>query len=266
MRNAECSIIQRSALSLDMRRLLAAAVFCALASRGGLAQPPRVPVLVELYTSEGCSSCPPADALLESLLRDQPIAAAQVIPIGLHVDYFNDLGWKDAFSSAAYTARQRSYSTVFGDDNLYTPQMVIDGNAAVPGTETDRVRHAIAQASGKPHLPLHMTARQSGDKAQLTIDCPAAPLNGEKIQVIAAMTEDGLSSLVTRGENHGRTLHHVAVARLVQSLDALSSKPSVSTKQLSIDPRWGKDLKAVVWLQGTKSRQVYGAVAAELTR
>ena len=90
-----------------MRHLLAAAVLLALVSRGGLAQPPRVPVLVELYTSEGCSSCPPADALLASLLRDQPIAAAQVVPIGLHVDYFNHLGWKDGFSSPAYTALER---------------------------------------------------------------------------------------------------------------------------------------------------------------
>ena len=204
--------------------------------------------------------------LRESLLRDQPIADAEVIPIGLHVDYFDDLGWKDAFSSAAYTARQRSYSTVFGDDNLYTPQMVIDGNVAVPGTEIDRVRHAIGQATGKPHLPLRMTARQSGGKAQLTIDFPAASPNVEKIQLIAAITEDGLSSVVTRGENHGRTLHHVAVARLVQTLDALSGRPFTSTKQLSIDPRWGTDLKAIVWLQGTRSRQVYGAVAAALTR
>jgi len=249
-----------------MRRLLTAAVLFALASRGGLAQPPRVPVLVELYTSEGCSSCPPADALLGSLLHDQSIASAEVIPIGLHVDYFNHDGWKDAFSSAAYTARQQSYSTVFGDDNLYTPQMIIDGGVAVPGNENDRVRHAIERASGKAHLSVHVAVRESGGKAQLTIDCPAAPSNAEKIEVIAAITEDGLSSVVTRGENQGRTLHHVAVARTVQGLDVLSAQPSTRTKQMSIGTQWGKELKAVVWLQGTKSRQVYGAATAAIAR
>jgi hypothetical protein len=249
-----------------MRTLLTTAFLLALAIRGGIDQPPRVPVLVELYTSEGCSSCPPADALLESLLRDQPIKGAEVVPIGLHVDYFNHLGWKDAFSSAAYTARQRSYSTVFGDENMYTPQMVVDGDVAIPGIETEAIRRAIEQAAVKAHLPVRVTARASGDKAQLTIESPAAPPNTEKIQVMAAITEDGLSSVVTRGENHGRTLHHVAVARTVQSLDVLSPRPSTGTKQVSIDERWGKDLKAVVWLQGTKSRQVYGAAIAAIAR
>jgi hypothetical protein len=249
-----------------MKALLTTAILLALAMRGGNAQPPRVPVLVELYTSEGCSGCPPADALLESLLRDQPIAGAEVVPIGLHVDYFNHLGWKDAFSSAAYTARQRSYSTVFGDENMYTPQMVVDGDVALPGIETDQVRRAIERAAGKAHLPVRVTARASDGKVELTIDRPAAPQNGEQIQVIAAITEDGLSSVVTRGENHGRTLHHVAVARTVQRLDVLSPRPSTGTKQVSIDKRWGTDLKAVVWLQGTKSRQVYGAAIAAIAR
>ena len=247
-----------------MRTLLTATVLLALAARGGPAPRPPAPVLVELYTSEGCSSCPPADTLLESLLRDQPIAGAEVIPIGLHVDYFNKGGWKDAFSSASYTARQQSYSTVFGDNNMYTPQMVIDGRKPVPGSEPELIRHAIEEAAAKPHVPLRVTARASGGKAELTIDCPAAPSNTEKIQVMAAITEDGLSSVVTRGENHGRTLHHVAVARTVQGLDVLSSRPSTETKQVPIGKEWGKALKAVVWLQGTKSRQVYGAAIASI--
>lgn len=249
-----------------MRRLFSAVVLLALASRGGAVQPPRVPVLVELYTSEGCSSCPPADALLSSLVRDQPIAGIEVIPIGLHVDYFNDLGWKDSFSSAAFTARQRSYSTVFGDENMYTPQMVVDGEVGIPGIETDTIRLAIGQAADKPHLALRVSARESGGKAQLTIDCPAAPPDTEKIQVMAAITEDGLSSVVTRGENHGRTLHHVAVARRVQSLTVLGARAAIQTSQMSIEKGWGKELKAVVWLQGTKSRQVYGAASAAIAR
>ena len=268
MFNVECLVldIAHGTLSgIDMRTLLTAALLLALASRGGTAQPPRAPVLVELYTSEGCSSCPPADTLLESLLHDQPVAGAEVIPIGLHVDYFNNGGWKDAFSSASYTARQQSYSTVFRDD-MYTPQMVIDGHVGIPGTETDLIQHAIEQAAGKAHLPLRVTARASGGRAELTIDCPAAPSNTEKIQVIVAITEDGLSSVVTRGENHGRTLHHVAVARTVQELNVLSTRPSTETKPVTIGKEWGQALKAVVWLQGTKSRQVYGAAIASIAQ
>lgn len=250
-----------------MKGLLSAAILVALAARGGLAQAPRVPVLVELYTSEGCSSCPPADALLESLLREQPVARAEIIPIGLHVDYFNSLGWKDTFSSAAFTARQRSYSPIFGDGNLYTPQIVVDGHAVVEGTKGDLVRHAIDAAAGRPHLPVNVAARMLPGQVRLTIDAPGAPANAEKIQVIAAITEDGLSSVVTRGENNGRTLHHVAVARTVQAVEPLTAKSAVLEKQLPVGKGWGQTgLKAVVWLQGAKSRQVYGAAAVAVAK
>jgi len=246
---------------LHVRGFLFAAALVALATRGSLAQAPRVPVLVELYTSEGCSSCPPADALLESLLHDQPVAGAEIIPVGLHVDYFNSLGWKDAFSSSAFTARQRSYSPIVGDDNLYTPQIVVDGRAPMDGTKGDAVRRAIEAAARRPHLPVSVAARIVSDQVRLTISVPPAPAGAGKIQVIAAITQDGLSSVVTRGENNGRTLHHAAVARTVQGLDALGAKTSAVEKDLPLGKGWGQSgLRAVVWLQGVKSREVYGAV------
>jgi hypothetical protein len=246
-----------------VKRVLFAVILLSLVTRGSLAQAPRVPVLVELYTSEGCSSCPPADALLESLLRDQPVARAEIIPIGLHVDYFNSLGWKDTFSSSVFTARQRSYSPVAGDDNLYTPQVVVDGRDVVEGTKGDLVRRAIDSAANRPHLVVSVAARVVADRVQLTIGVPAAPSTAEKIQVMAAITEDGLSSVVTRGENNGRTLHHVAVARIVQGLDVLSGKSASLEKQLPLGKGWGRSgLRAAVWLQGAKSRRVYGAAAA----
>jgi hypothetical protein len=250
-----------------MKLLLAGAILVALCTYGGIAQAPRVPVLVELFTSEGCSSCPPADAFLESLLREQPVARAQIIPVGLHVDYFNNQGWKDAFSSPIFTARQRSYSPVFGDDNLYTPQIVVDGRDLIAGTARDQASRLIESAAARVHLPVSVTARLVADKTRLTIDLPAALAQTEKIQLFAAITEDGLSSVVTRGENNGRTLHHVAVARTVQGLDSLSAANSVIEKQLAVAKGWNPSgLKAVVWLQGAKSRQVYGAATAPITR
>lgn len=249
-----------------MKPSLAVAVLVALAAGGGFTAPPRVPVLVELFTSEGCSSCPPADVLLESLQREQPVSGAEVIPIGLHIDYFNHQGWKDSFSSSSFTARQQSYSPVFGDQNMYTPQMVIDGEIAIPGIEKDHIQTAIEDAASKPHLPIRVTARATGAKAQLTIERPAAPSRAEKIQVIAAITEDGLSSIVTRGENNGRTLHHVAVARTLQVLNVLSERSSTEDKVIPIRSEWGPNLKAVVWLQGVKSRQVYGSAIATIAK
>ena len=118
--------------------------------------PPRVPVLVELFTSEGCSSCPSADALLETLLRDQPVDGVEVIPIGLHVDYFNYLGWKDTFSAAAFTERQQDYSRIFGPDSVYTPQMVVDGKDGIVGNDRPLAAKTIAAAARRPHLALHV--------------------------------------------------------------------------------------------------------------
>ncbi len=126
-----------------MRRTgLLFAVALAIASGGVHAAPPvlsRVegptPVIVELFTSEGCSDCPPADTLLEKLIATQPIAGAEIIGLGQHVDYWDRLGWKDRFSSAALTARQQLYQTRFGTESIYTPQMVVDGRAEFVGSD-----------------------------------------------------------------------------------------------------------------------------------
>jgi hypothetical protein len=249
-----------------MRTLVSAAVFVAVFARGGPAPAPRAPVLVELFTSEGCSTCPAADALLESLQRDQLVAGAEVIPVGLHVDYFNHLGWKDAFSSASFTARQRDYSQLFGPDSVYTPQIVVDGREAVPGNDEGQVRRAIESAAARPHLPLRVTARGTADRLRLTIDLPGAPPDIERIDVFGAITEDNVTSVVNRGENSGRTLHHVAVARTIQRLEVLASKRSVLEAELKLGRGWSRPgLRTVVWLQGVKSRQVYAAAIAPIT-
>jgi hypothetical protein len=248
-----------------MHRVLSAAILFTLVSHGGSAPPPRVPVLVELFTSEGCSSCPPADALLESLIRDQPVEGVEVVPVGLHVDYFDQLGWKDTFGSRSFTARQEDYATKFGPDSVYTPQMVVDGTDAVAGSERELVQGALKAAGGRSHLPLRVSARETLGKLRVAIDLPAAPSSDEKIQVVAAITEDGLTTNIKRGENSGRTLHHVAVARHLQRLDVLTGDAAVVEVQLPLGKSWARRaLKAVVWLQGTKSRKVYAAASAPI--
>lgn len=249
-----------------MKAFFSAALLVVLSAHGSSAPATRVPVLVELFTSEGCSSCPAADTLLESLQREQPVEAAQIIPIGFHVDYFDHAGWKDAFSSSAFTERQRNYSQKFGGpDSVYTPQMVVGGREAVEGTDGTLVRRAIASAAATAHLPVRVTARSAGGRARLTFELPAAPANAEKIQVLWAITQDGLSTVVKRGENGGRILHHIAVARRLQVLGGLGRQMALVERELEIDRRWGRTgLKAVVWLQGATSREVYGAATAPI--
>jgi hypothetical protein len=250
-----------------MKTILGAVLVVLLSARGSVAPAPRVPVLVELFTSEGCSSCPPADQLLAALQREQPIGGAEIIPLGLHVDYWDQLGWKDPFSSASSTERQQQYSRIFGRDRVYTPQMVVDGQAEFVGTDRSAVERAVTAAAGRPHLPLHVTVRATAESVRLVIDLPAAPAGSEPVQVVAALTESGVTSSVRRGENRGRTLQHVAVARKVQALGSLGPDAFVAEGQWRLDRGWGPSgLNAVVWLQGSKTRHVYGAATAQIVR
>ncbi len=147
---------------------------------------PRVSVLVELFTSEGCSSCPPADTLLASLLREQPLPDVDIVPLSFHVDYWDHQGWKDPFSSKAFTVRQQAYSRIFGEDRVYTPQMVVDGLTEFTGSDDRAARTALTAAASRPHLPLKLDARAQGSSVRVSIDLPAAPADGESIDVIVA--------------------------------------------------------------------------------
>lgn len=248
-----------------MKALVAAALFAILSVHVGEPPTTRTPVLVELFTSEGCSSCPAADALLESLQREQPVDSAQVIPIGLHVDYFDHTGWKDAYSSPAYTSRQRTYSVQFGPDSVYTPQMVVDGREAVAGNDAKQVRRAIASAAARSHWPVVVTAQLADDRVQLRLELPPAPAGSEKVQVLAAITQDDLNTVVKGGENGGHTLHHIAVARRLQAIGFLSRQAALIEREVRIDRGWSRrGLKAIAWLQGATSRQVYGAAVAAI--
>jgi hypothetical protein len=233
---------------------------------GAVDTAPRTPVLVELFTSEGCSSCPPADALLTRFLREQPVADVEIIPLSLHVDYWDHQGWKDPFGSKAFSSRQAAYSKIFGED-IYTPQMVVDGRDALNGSDEQAARRIVREAASRRHLPLRLDARSIGTSVRLSIDLPAAPADAEPIDVLVALTEDDLSSVVRRGENGGRTLTHVAVVRKLESLGTLEREAFVADGQLSLDRAWkAAKMRAITWLQGRRTRQVYGAATAVLAQ
>jgi hypothetical protein len=219
--------------------------------------PGRVPVVVELFTSEGCSSCPPADAVLSKLGMDQPVPGVQIIPLGLHVTYWDQLGWKDPASLADATSRQQSYGRLFGEDRIYTPQAVIDGHDELVGSDGAGVTRAVLRAAKQPHAHVNLSSRfQGADALVATVavtDVPAGVT--EKLRTLVFVTEDGLTSIVKRGENGGRTLHHDAVVRRV----------STAVEITGIPPEWRRDrLRVVALVQGEKSLRVYGAATASI--
>ncbi len=181
--------------------------------------PAGVPVLVELFTSEGCSSCPPADRLLARLASEQPVPGALVVPLSLHVDYWNRLGWADPFSSAAFTERQGAYAARFGNaGRVYTPQMVVDGRTEFVGSDERAARRTI-EAEARESRTFVRVVPDGAASVRVTVAGAAAGSD-----VVLAVVEDGLSSDVTRGENAGRTLAHTAVARRLAAVGSADSR------------------------------------------
>jgi hypothetical protein len=188
--------------------MLLASAFVLAARTAAAPAPAGAPVLVELFTSEGCSSCPPADRLLARLAADQPVSGALVVALSLHVDYWNRLGWEDPFSSARFTERQAAYATHFGSaGRVYTPQMVVDGRTELVGSDERAARRAIEETIREPKAFIRVIP-DGADAVRVTV--AGAPAGAD---VILAVVEDGLASDVTRGENAGKRLAHTAVAR-----------------------------------------------------
>ncbi len=177
----------------------------------------RTPVLVELFTSEGCSDCPPADALLERLDKTQFVPGAEAIVLSEHVTYWDRLGWQDPFSLLEATARQQHYAEQFDLNDVYTPQAVVDGSAQMVGSSASKLTRAVAEAAAQPTIALQIeNAHWENGVASFSVR-GQAPAHSK---LVAALAADATHSEVTRGENAGRTLHHVAVMRVIKEFDA----------------------------------------------
>jgi len=235
----------------------------------------RVPVLVELFTSEGCSSCPPADELLTRLEQTQPVDGAEVIALSEHVDYWNRLGWTDPYSSSEFSARQNDYARAFDTDTdgVYTPQMIVDGRAQFVGSDSGRARKAIANASRDSKAAVTVSlASDDARGGSITLDVraerPQSVSEGDSAEVLLAITESGLRSSVSRGENAGRRLSHTAVVRKLTALGSVDSQGGaqfVAKPVVQIPRGWKRDsLKAVVFVQERTSRRVLGVAATPL--
>ncbi len=227
----------------------------------------RIPVVVELFTSEGCSSCPPADALLARLSEGPLDGNIQLIALEEHVDYWNDLGWMDPFSSRDWTSRQNVYSGVLRNGNPYTPQMVVDGTAEFVGSRAQKARQAIHEAAGKAKIPVTL-AQGNADKPgtgnfSVTVGKLQGPTKRDAAEVWLAITETGLHSAVTRGENAGEDLHHAAVVRSMRKIGEAKADGETSfagDASVPLQKEWKREnLRAVLFVQEKQSRRILGA-------
>lgn len=236
---------------------------------------PPVPVLIELFTSEGCSSCPPADELLAQLAATQPIAGAEILALGEHVDYWDRLGWRDPFSSPAFSARQSDYDErAFHRGNVYTPQMVVDGREEFTGSDTGAAIAAVKRAIRRPEHRVQIAVgfrRGPGDKtiaATTRVTVPPEARFPDDAEVLLAVTQDGLESQVRGGENGGRRLRHSAVVRSLRPLGNLRAGDrdwsATSALDLSEEGEVGPS-RIVVFVQELNSRRILGAGSVVVT-
>jgi hypothetical protein len=227
----------------------------------------RTPVLVELFTSEGCSSCPPADAVLARLDASQPVEGAEVIPLAMHVDYWNYLGWADPYSSHEFSERQGEYASAYGKDGVYTPQMIVDGVKEFAGGRGGAAVDAVERAAREPKAEVLLTRdpAQTDELMRISVRIEKFPkqTEGDPVYVLLAVTESGLSSDVARGENSGHRLTHVGVVRTLKQLgilpDTRGGSFTVETG-VPVEKGWKREnLRAVVFAQERGTRRVLAA-------
>jgi hypothetical protein len=228
----------------------------------------RTPVLIELFTSEGCSSCPPADTLLQKL-DQQPIAGAELIVLSEHVDYWNHIGWRDPYSARFYSERQSAYARRFGLDSVYTPQMVVDGMSEFVGSNTSLANQAFEKALHRPKLPVRLSSISvtshllTGHLETGSLDKSYGTGDADVYLVLALNRAE---SRVSAGENAGHNLQHVSVVRRIIKIGAVKQGQALSQEvQVKLGP--GEDsgnLRLIAFVQESQQGRVLGAAAVRV--
>jgi hypothetical protein len=248
-----------------MRHLLFLPMLLALSATGsgGSAEPQKPPIVVELFTSQGCSSCPPADRLLSKLGKDP-----RVIPLAFHVDYWNYIGWSDPFSSKAWSQRQQGYARAFHSNRIYTPQLVVSGRTQVVGSDESGVRRSISQAlEAEPVGQVTVSAAVSPDgpdgRLKITARAKLVRAAGGPLDLWVAVYETGLSTKVGAGENASRTLANDFVVRRLEKALTLPGSTDSAELVLGLDKRWNREnLGVAAFLQDPKTLAIQGAAVA----
>jgi len=230
--------------------------------------------IVELFTSQGCSSCPPADRLLSKLAQD-PRYQGKVIPLSFHVDYWNYIGWTDPYSSARWSERQKLYAArAFHSNRIYTPQVVVNGRAECVGSQESAVLERIANAlaaepAGRVSLALDPVTPDGHLRVKLGAKLARAAAAGD-LDLWVALVESGLSTSVKAGENASRVLRNDRVVRRFEkafSLPGAAGAEKSGEVVLGLDKSWKSDgLTVAAFLQDPATLAIHGAAAREVGR
>jgi hypothetical protein len=252
----------KTILCLAVAAILFAQPLLSIAQKEG-----RTPVIVELFTSEGCDTCPSAEKYVQKLLQEQPVDGVEIIALAEHVDYWNRLGWTDPFSSALFSKRQSYYAGFFKQESVYTPQMVVNGTREMRTKDgTKPLAEAAKDKMGSVMLSIE---KEGGDTVSLKVRITKLPAisNGDQAFVLLAVTEDALVSNVLRGENSGRKLKHMAVVRNLQSIGEATGEETTLAADVTLAKDWKRDdLSVVAFVQEARGRRILGATKIGLKK
>jgi hypothetical protein len=217
-------------------------------------------VLLELFTSEGCSSCPPAEALVRALDHSQPLHGVRVLALEYHVDYWDDLGWKDPYSIPEASARQEGYARVLGR-GVFTPELIAQGSRIVSGAERSRLSDWLPAAA--PRGPARITLSRRGNHISLQASGLPPTRSPDSWDVFVVLSEAGLVSHVRAGENRGQTLRHAPVVRRIVHVGEPVSAELTWHGDLDVDPSWNAAaLRVSAFVQNRRGRQIIAVADA----
>jgi len=218
--------------------------------------------VIELFSSEGCSSCPPAELVMHNLIQKANAESLPVYVIEFHVDYWDYLGWKDSFAMPEYSQRQQQYGDFFNLNSIYTPQAIVNGKSEIVGSDEDKINAAVSKELQNP--------------SSVIIDCKAHKINNSNIEVEYtisgnisghelnfALVESNLTTYVKRGENAHKTFTHDNVARVFKSIKLNSStgKIAIETPHVNLS-----NAKIICYLQNTANRNITGATEVAINQ
>jgi hypothetical protein len=231
----------------------------------------RVPVLVELFTSEGCSDCPPADSLLERLDKSQPVRDTELIVLSEHVDYWDGIGWRDPYSSHEYSERQGAFAGYFGLGTVYTPQMVVDGRFEFVGSDERRAIQAIETAAKVEKIPVSLSSVRLEGANMVSLHVETGPLpsavESGSANVLLAVADESDQSQVSGGENAGRTLRHVAVVRTLIPVGTISKTEAFSGDvRINLKSGNSRSVRLVAFAQDQADGKIWGAGSARISK